>query len=122
MPNAAHKPLYSIIAQKSQRDLECVVGAKRKIENKLAAKVGIDRLRNRRPCQRVSRTQKSLEHAFVAAGRSTCRYHAFHSISAACDLHIVDEGRHGGILGVIELRLHLTAAEQCDVESQPIII
>lgn len=51
MPNAAHKPLYSIKAQKSQRDLKCcvyarVVGAKRKIENKLAAKVGIDRLRN----------------------------------------------------------------------------
>lgn len=94
MPNAAHKPLYSIIAQKSQRDLECVVGAKRKIENKLAAKVGIDRLRNK--CETtlsaVSRTQKALEHAFVAAGRSTCRYHAFHSISAACDLHNVEEG------------------------------
>lgn len=78
-----------------------------------------------RPCQqrvfnRVS--QKALEHAFVAAGRSTCRYHAFHSISAACDLHNVDEARAGGILGVIELRLHLTAAEQCDAESQPIII
>lgn len=100
------------------------MGAKRKIENKLAAKVGIDRLRNRRPCQRVFNrvSQKALEHAFVAAGRSTCRYHAFHSISAACDLHNVDEGRAGGFLGVIELRLHLTAAEQCDVESQPIII
>lgn len=78
-----------------------VVGAKRKIENKLAAKVGIDRLRNRRPCQRVylirnllSRpTQKALEHAFVAAARLHADRLAdttlFHSISAAYDLHNV---------------------------------
>lgn len=70
MPNAAHKPLYSIIAQKSQRDLECVVGAKRKIENKLAAKVGIDRLRNRRPCQQYREHKKRLNmHLWLQADR-----------------------------------------------------
>lgn len=96
-----------------------VVGAKSKIENKLAAKVGVDRLRNRRPCQRVylirnllSRpTQKALEHAFVAAA-------GLHADRPADTTLFTQLAQHV-ILDVIQLRLHLTAAQQNNVMWSP---
>lgn len=131
MPNAAHKPLYSIKAQKTQRDLKCcvcarVVGAKRKIENKLAAKVGIDRLRNteycRRPCQRVySYSVRNLlsrrlnMHLWLQADRP-----ADTTLFTQLAQHVIcimssREGKARRLLGVIELRLQLTAAQQNNV-------
>lgn len=72
---------------------------------------------DRRPCQRVRVSYNSqlviaymLEHAFALASigntcRSTGRYHAFHSISAASNLHNALE--RVGKVRVIELRLRL---------------